>query len=165
MLAPRPHTHTQLPRRRQVHSYQVPTASPSGQHTGRGRQQHTHRDTSRRRFMASKASKVQTHRPQTYSERQEYSSRQGTTSLLYWHTRVNTGCHTVLILQHKQEHVLRESGAGRRPLTLLTGLQLLPLSGLSPHLHSLPPGPAGRRQKLFADNSPPFPCVAPPAAS
>ena len=34
---------------------------------------HTHRDTSRRRFVASKGREVQTHRPQTYSERQEYS--------------------------------------------------------------------------------------------
>ena len=60
--------------------------------------------------------------------------------------------------------ILRESGAGWRPLTSL-GPNLFSL--LSPHWHSCrrPPSPAGRRQKLFADNSPPLPCVAPLAAS
>ena len=38
---------------------------------------------------------------------------------------------TYTTTQTGQEHVLRESGAGRRPLTLLTGLQFLPLSPLT----------------------------------
>ena len=170
MLAPcPPHQHTAS---KATTGTLLPTASPSGQHTGRGRQ-HTHRDTSRRRFVASKGERGTD--PQTPDLLREagiqLKARHNFLTLLAHKSKYSTYTTT----QTWQERVLRgERGrrshpqgdrAGWRPLTLLTGLQLLPLSGLSPHSHSLPPGPAGRRQKLFADNSPPFPCVAPPAAS
>ena len=62
--------------------------------------------------------------------------------------------------------ILRESGAGWRPLTSLGPNFFLSL--LSPHWHSCrrPPDPAGRRQKVFAESSkaPLLLCVAPPAS-
>ena len=51
---------------------------------------------------------------------------------------------TYTTTQTGQEHVLRDSRAGRRPLTLPTRQQLLPLSSLSPHWHCLSPGPASK---------------------
>ena len=128
----------------------------------------THRDTSRRRFVASKGSEVQTHRPQTYSEQAgiQLKARHNFLTLLAHKSKYRMAHSTYTTTQTGQECVLREragqagalvlreSRAGKRPLTLLTGLQLPRWA------HP----PLTRPPIAESSTSSPLHCVAPPAS-
>ena len=76
-------------------------------------------DTSRQRFVTSKVSEVtDPQTPDLLREAGRQSKAQHNFLTLLAHNRVNTGWHTVLnrITQTRQDHVLKESERGKRPL-------------------------------------------------